>query len=326
MPGPEQPLSSQQDLLSRIINDVLPINKHQGLDKRPPDVLLLDKDDLANKEAWISWTQNVLEDEDEDDLEVLHHEQVKRKLETDEDTEAISGQDSQAMAKTIAQWMYEVQEHGFRPDVLQAHLREEINGPEAPEEDLWWEEGLVRVFLPYYDLEPDEIEEVIEGRQNSKTGDPLGRCTVRLVNGDEVCGTFRAERTLCGMGSACGPNMEKYGLISVRGFHCQGILHGQGMALVAPRALWSHIDCTVQLEGIFNDGCLEGPVRGKDLYFMNNGRGFLHHTVQMVHTPYSSLPNKRTCTPYLILTKLPPCTLLFGPVRLYLFLGFGIFC
>ena len=35
--------------------------------------------------------------------------------------------------------------------------------------------------------------------------------------------------------------------------------------------------------------------------------------------PYSSLPNKRTCTPDLILTKLPPCTLLFGPVRLSIF-------
>ena len=37
---------------------------------------------------------------------------------------------------------------------------------------------------------------------------------------------------------------------------------------------------------------------------------------------YSSLPNKRTCTPYLILTKFTPCTLLFGPVRLFIF---GIF-
>ena len=34
---------------------------------------------------------------------------------------------------------------------------------------------------------------------------------------------------------------------------------------------------------------------------------------------YSSLPNKRTCTPYLILTKLTPCALLFGPVRLFIF-------
>ena len=36
-------------------------------------------------------------------------------------------------------------------------------------------------------------------------------------------------------------------------------------------------------------------------------------------TTYSSVPNKRTCTPYLISTKLPPCTLLFWPVRLFIF-------
>ena len=32
---------------------------------------------------------------------------------------------------------------------------------------------------------------------------------------------------------------------------------------------------------------------------------------------YSSLPNKRTCTPFLILTKLPPCTLLFGTASIF---------
>ena len=43
---------------------------------------------------------------------------------------------------------------------------------------------------------------------------------------------------------------------------------------------------------------------------------FLYH----VYTDdYSSLPNKRTCTPYLIPTKLPPCTLLFGTASLSIF-------
>ena len=37
---------------------------------------------------------------------------------------------------------------------------------------------------------------------------------------------------------------------------------------------------------------------------------------------YSSLPNKRSCTPYLIFTKLPPCTLLFGTASLSIFLNF----
>ena len=37
---------------------------------------------------------------------------------------------------------------------------------------------------------------------------------------------------------------------------------------------------------------------------------------------YSSDPNKRAYTPYLILTKLPPCTILFEPARLFIFLDF----
>ena len=37
---------------------------------------------------------------------------------------------------------------------------------------------------------------------------------------------------------------------------------------------------------------------------------------------YSRVPNKRACTPYLILTKLPPCTLLFGCARLSISVNF----
>ena len=38
--------------------------------------------------------------------------------------------------------------------------------------------------------------------------------------------------------------------------------------------------------------------------------------------PYSSDPNKRACTPYLFLTKIAPCTLLFGSPLLFIFLDF----
>ena len=38
---------------------------------------------------------------------------------------------------------------------------------------------------------------------------------------------------------------------------------------------------------------------------------------------YSYLPNKRACTPYLILVQLPPCTILFGPARLLIFEHFS---
>ena len=63
-----------------------------------------------------------------------------------------------------------------------------------------------------------------------------------------------------------GKNMDKHGLSSIRGFHKSGILHGQGRAVIAPNALWSHIKCEIILEGIFNNGYLEGPVRGLDTF------------------------------------------------------------
>ena len=81
-----------------------------------------------------------------------------------------------------------------------------------------------------------------------------------LKNGDEIDGTFHKERILQGMASVSGSNMEKHGLLSIKGFHKQGILHGQGRAVIAAFALWSHIKCAITLEGIFNDGYLEGKL------------------------------------------------------------------
>ena len=42
-------------------------------------------------------------------------------------------------------------------------------------------------------------------------------------------------------------------------------------------------------------------------------------TFRLLVAAYSSLPNRRTCTPYLISAKLPPCTLLFGTASLSIF-------
>ena len=123
---------------------------------------------------------------------------------------------------------------------------------------------LTRVFLPYYDLEKDDIETVVHGRTGAN-GEPLGRCTVRLTNGDELSGSFRPNLCLSGMAGASGSNMEKHGLLSVRGFHCQGLLHGPGgKAVLGPQALWSTAKMPVTLEGIFNESYMEGPVRGVD--------------------------------------------------------------
>ena len=51
-----------------------------------------------------------------------------------------------------------------------------------------------------------------------------------------------------------------------RGFHKNGILHGKGRAVIAPFVAFTHINCQIIVEGIFNDGYLEGPVRGLDPY------------------------------------------------------------
>ena len=66
-----------------------------------------------------------------------------------------------------------------------------------------------------------------------------------------------------GNATAMGSNMEAHGLLSVSGFHRDGVLHGQGRALLRPRSLWPSIDRQISLEGIFNDSYLEGPVRGE---------------------------------------------------------------
>ena len=40
------------------------------------------------------------------------------------------------------------------------------------------------------------------------------------------------------------------------------MLVGRGVAILAPGSMWDAHAETVQLEGVFNDGYLEGPVRG----------------------------------------------------------------
>merc|ERR1712050_729064 len=86
------------------------------------------------------------------------------------------------MVSGMAKWLHDMQVHGFPPQVLLKHLRPEVD---LEEEGHNWDKDKVRVFLPYYDLEPDDIKEV-EGRVNPKNGEPIGRCTLKLHNGDEI--------------------------------------------------------------------------------------------------------------------------------------------
>ncbi len=122
-----------------------------------------------------------------------------------------------------------------------------------------WEEGVVRVFDPYVDFALDEIE-TVEGKKNAE-GKPVGQCNVILKNGDSVFGSFR-QGIRQGRGAIEGTNCFKYGLVGLRGYYKDGILTGEGRAILAPGA-WARVG-RLTLEGVFSNGYLEGPVRGID--------------------------------------------------------------
>jgi hypothetical protein len=90
-------------------------------------------------------------------------------------------------ATTISSWLSRVQSYGFPADVLQGYMKDEIS---YECDETWWDKNLVRIFDPYYDIASEDIETVMEGKTNP-AGDPVGQCTLKLTNGDEVYGNFR---------------------------------------------------------------------------------------------------------------------------------------
>jgi len=52
-----------------------------------------------------------------------------------------------------------------------------------------FEKDVLRIFDPYVDIRDHQIEEV-EGRTNTK-GCPIGKCNVKLKNGDSIFGSFK---------------------------------------------------------------------------------------------------------------------------------------
>lgn len=165
------------------------------------------------------------------------------------------------VASVINDWLCNIERRGFSANVVQAFAKDEIDYDE--EDDIWFEQGLVRVFDPYYDIDADDIEEIEDGTANPQTGMPVGVCTVRLKNGDELQGTFR-KGLRQGRGSIEGENLLKHGLICVKGMYKDGVLMGLGKAMLVQSSLWNGVKSRVTLEGVFNDGYLEGPVRGLD--------------------------------------------------------------
>ncbi len=164
------------------------------------------------------------------------------------------------VALVISSWLEQLQSRGFCDDAVRSFAREEIDYDE--EDDTWFQQGLVRVFDPYYDIDPDDIQEV-DGRVDKLTKLPIGLCTVKLKSGDELLGTFRSG-VRQGRGSIEGVNLLAHGLICVRGSYRDGVLLGPGSAVLAEGGMWGAVEGRITLEGVFNDGYLEGPVKGTD--------------------------------------------------------------
>ena len=247
MPGTNQTSSEN---LSHIISDILHLQTAPG--KRQLE---------SNKAFPEIWVKNVRDQVEEEAPEEDTAESDKSDETDFEESEPDS--EESALATFIAQWIYELQINGFSPLVQAKYLNESIDC--EAEDDTSWESDLVRVFLPYYDLNKDDIDQILDGRVNAG-GEPLGKCTVKLTNGDEVTGSFRPNFCLSGVAGAVGSNMERHGLLSVRGFHCQGLLHGRGRAVLTAKAIWSSVNLPVTLEGIFNESYMEGPVRGRYIH------------------------------------------------------------
>ena len=161
------------------------------------------------------------------------------------------------VASEIGEWLKKIQSTGFDSGLLRSLTKDDYD-PDV-EDDIWFQPGVVRVFDPYYDISPEDIKEV-EGKTNARTGEPMGKCTIKMKNGDEVYGHFR-EGLRQGRGSIDGPNLQDHGLLLVKGFYKDSVLLGEGRAILAPGSIWGYKEKIV-LEGVFNEGYLEGPVRG----------------------------------------------------------------
>ncbi len=294
MPRPEK---QSEHLISDIISGIATLNA-DSTDKcisiggsRTPDKR---EELLASTQSYPEiWVNNVVEDEDEkgedarsnDTATVSTPPPAQEQLSSSTTAATTTAIPTKAIRDEVsikaASWLHSIERQGFPVGVLREFVRD-IDTEE--EDETWWEEGVVRVFQPYYDISKEEVASV-EGRV--RHGEPVGRCTLRLSNGDELRGCFKPGYVVNGMAVISGTNLEQHGLLNVKGFHIDGVLHGEGRAVILPGKLWSHIKCEVHLEGIFNDGkrtpiiCeivnflidryifvfpgyLEGPVRGLD--------------------------------------------------------------
>ena len=138
----------------------------------------------------------------------------------------------------VSSWLARINARGFPVELLRKVATQVVDDDDdaeddAEDDDTWWEPGLVRVFDPYYDISVDEIES-IEGKVGAD-GRPVGQCSVLLKNGDSAFGLFRKGQRQ-GRGAIEGANCYRHGIVGIKGFYKDGVLTGEGRAILAPGA------------------------------------------------------------------------------------------
>lgn len=136
----------------------------------------------------------------------------------------------------VSSWLERINARGFPVELLRRVAAQDDvvdDGDDDEDDDTWWESGVVRVFDPYYDIAVGEIES-IEGKVGPD-GRPVGQATVILKNGDSIFGLFRKGQRQ-GRGAIEGSNCYKHGIVGIKGFYKDGVLTGEGRAILAAGA------------------------------------------------------------------------------------------
>jgi len=220
------------------------------------------KAEIDEKRETTTTTTTTAISQDDDFKSVEPHDQDKDEtelacLEEYSDEDSFPVPDCSQVASELGSWLQNTTKHGFL-HATQADYEAEIS---YEADGIVQEEGVPRIFDPYYALELDEIER-IEGRVDGD-GYPKDKALVTTRSGDDVFGVWR-HGVRCGCGRTLGTSMETFGIRTIQGNYVDGILHGLGKA-----TLTSGLSFT----GIFNSGYLEGPVVGlpvKDVFNSSN--------------------------------------------------------
>ena len=112
-----------------------------------------------------------------------------------------------------------------------------------------------RVCDPYMtveDIDPSEVEEIINLHSSKRLSRISGRCAVKLRDGTEIMGSWR-DGVRQGLGSLCSPHLEDLGVNMLAGSYSDGRLTGVARL---------HMKDGSIREGWFINGFADGPFKG----------------------------------------------------------------